>query len=73
MQIFRLVHDFHPSIDCRLERALMPGPPIRANAELVIGPLNLSLCRSVSRGELKIPANFAVRRRRIAVCRNPTP
>jgi hypothetical protein len=40
------------------------------NAELVIGPLNLSLRSSAPKAECKIPANFARRRRRIAVCRH---
>jgi hypothetical protein len=39
----------------------------------VIGLLNLSPRRSASWSEFKIPANFAVPRRRIAVCGNPTP
>ena len=36
----------------------------------VIGPLNLSLPSSASKAEVEIPANFALRRRRIAVCRH---
>jgi hypothetical protein len=39
----------------------------------VIGPLNLSMRGSASTVEFEIPANFTVRRRRIAVCGNPTP
>jgi hypothetical protein len=50
MEIFRLVHDFHPSMDCRVERAVDAGSANPDNAELVIGPLNLSLCRSAFDG-----------------------
>jgi hypothetical protein len=43
------------------------------NAELVIGPLNLSMGSTASTVEFEIPVNFRERCGRIAVCRNPTP